>query len=99
MISAIFQPEISSLESQVTALQAQIALAQQRISHLSEAESVADGAIQSLQTALQKVTALAPSAIATLRQTVMNLFNSDGDASDDGNQPITPRTTASSRWR
>ncbi len=90
MLSAVLQPEIDTLQSQIAQLQAQIAAAQARVNELGEAESIADGAIQSLQTALQKVSALAPSAIATLRQTVLNLFNDDGDADDDGNQPINP---------
>lgn len=43
MLQAIEQPEISSLESQVNQLQAQIAAAQARITHLNEAELIADG--------------------------------------------------------
>lgn len=55
MVSALFQPEISSLESQVAALQAQIAQAQQRITALGECELETDGAIQALTSAVQKV--------------------------------------------
>jgi hypothetical protein len=90
MLQAILQPEISSLESQVAQLQSQLA-AQQRITLLNEAESVADGAIQALQGAVVKVSALAPDAIANLKLAVLNLFQGgDGASDNDGNQPITP---------
>jgi len=85
MVSALFEPEISSLESQVAALQATIAAAQQRITALSDCEAETDGVLQALTSAVQKVSALAPSALATLKSAVFALF-SDGN----GNQPITP---------
>ncbi len=90
MLSAIFQPEISSLEFQVAQLQAQIAAAQERISHLNEAEFVAGDAIKSLTEAVHKVSALAPDAIANLKIAVLNLFTGGDDASDEGKQPINP---------
>ncbi len=83
--AAIFQPEITTLESQIAQLQAQIAQAEQRITHLNEAETIAFGAIVSLQTALQKVSTLAPDALASLKSSVLELFT--GDTS---NQPIEP---------
>ncbi len=83
-MSAIFQPQISSLESQIVEIQAKIAA-------FTEAESVTDGAIQALQGAVEKVTTLAPEAIANLKSAVLDLFR--GDSSDDGgNQPIPPRS-------
>jgi len=90
MLSAVLQPEIDTLQSQIAQLQAQITAAQERVKELGECEMQTDGAIQALQTALQKVSALAPGALAALRQTVLNLFNGGGDASDDGNQPTPP---------
>jgi len=83
---SIFQSEVTALESHVAALQAQIAQAQQRMTALGECEVQADGALQALTSAVQKVSALAPDAIATLKSAVFALFNSG----DDGNQPITP---------
>ena len=80
---SILQPEITTLESQVAALQAQIAAAQQRISLLNETEAVAGGSLEALKSAIAKVTALAPSAIANLRAAVLNLFGCD-NSSDDG---------------
>lgn len=96
MLSAIFQPEISSLESQVAQLQAQIAAAQERITHLSEAESMANGAIQALQITLRQVSALAPDAITNLKAAVLNLFRGDDNkgGNDDGNQPSAPTPNA-----
>jgi hypothetical protein len=83
MLSAVLQPEIDTLQSQIAQLQATIAAAQERITHLNEVESIATGAIQTLQTALQKVSALTPDAIASLKSAVLELFT--GDTS---NQPI-----------
>lgn len=91
MLSTIFQPEVSALESQVAALQAQIAAHTERISLLNETELLAGGTLEALHCAIQKVTALAPDAIASLRTAVLDLFR--GDSSDDlgdGNQPINP---------
>ena len=91
MVSAIFQPEISNLESQISQMQAQIDAAQERIKALFEVESLSDGALQSLETALQKVSALAPSALANLKSAVLDLFRGDNQpGSDDDNQPIDP---------
>lgn len=95
MVSVIFQPEISALETQIAQMQAQITLAQQRIASLSEAESMSAGAIEALQTAVQKISSLAPTAIANLKTAVLNLFQSDDDrGSGDGNQPSAPTPNA-----
>lgn len=83
MLSAVFQPEIDTLQFQIAQLQVQIAAAQERVKVLGEAESIADGAIQSLQTALEKVSTLAPSAIASLKSVVLGLFGGD-DNSPEG---------------
>ena len=84
---SIFSPEISSLESQVDALQAQIVQAQERINQLGECETQADSAIQALQDAVTRIAGLAPSAVAALKASVLNLFNSGND-SNDGGQPV-----------
>ncbi len=90
MLSTIFQPEVSALESQVAALQAQIAAHAERITLLNETEAVAGGSLEALKGAIQKVTALAPDAIASLKSAVLNLFQ--GGSNDDGNsnQPVPP---------
>lgn len=90
MIPAIFQPEITTLESQVAALQAQLAAAQQRIALLNETELLAGGSLEALKGAIAKVTALAPDAIASLKSAVLNLFTGSDDSSDGGNQPDAP---------
>ena len=79
MISAIFQTETTALESQVAALQAQIAL-------LNDAEFIAGDSLQSLKSAIQKVSSLAPSAVSNLRAAVLNLFMGSNDDGND-NQP------------
>ncbi len=86
---SILQPEISSLEFQVAALQAQIAVHTERITLLNEAEFIADGSLEALKGAIAKVTALAPGAIANLKSAVLNLFT--GSNGDGGNQPINPQ--------
>jgi len=65
---------------------------------LGECEAQADGALQALTSAVQKVSALAPSAIATLKTAVFALFNSDGggdqgEGKGDGGQPLNPAPT------
>lgn len=84
MVSAIFQTETTALESQVIALQAQIATHTARISLLNETELLAGGSLQSLKDAINKVSALAPDAIANLRVAVLSLF-SGNDSSNDSN--------------
>lgn len=91
MVSAIFKPEVSALESQVATLQAQLAALEQRITLLNETEAVAGGSLEALKGAIQKVSSLAPDAIATLKSAVLDLFR--GDSNDDfgfDNQPISP---------
>ncbi|HEY9781837.1 MAG TPA: hypothetical protein V6D09_17070 [Leptolyngbyaceae cyanobacterium] len=89
MISALFQPEISNLESQIAQLQTQIALHQERITHLNEAESVADNAVASLQSALEKVSSVSPAAIESLKVAVLGLFRG-GDTPGGGNDGDNP---------
>ena len=84
---SILQPEVSALESQVAALQAQIAAHTERISLLNETELLAGGSLEALRCAIEKVSSLAPDAIASLKSAVLDLFR--GDSSDD-NQPINP---------
>lgn len=97
MVSGLFKLEIGTLESQVAALQSQIAQVQQRIAVLGECELETDGAIQALTSAVQKVGALAPDAIATLKSAVVALFNSgdsdQGEDKGDGGQPLNPAPT------
>jgi hypothetical protein len=88
MLTTIFHPEISDLETQIAQMQAQITLAQQRITSLSEAESMAGGAIQALQSAVAKIGDLAPGAIANLKAAVLNLFQGND------NQPPAPTPNA-----
>ena len=84
--STIFQPEIDTLQSQVAQMQAQIVAAQLRITALGECETQAGGAIQMLQDAVTRIAGLAPDAIAALKASVLNLFNSGSDG--HGDQPV-----------
>lgn len=87
MVSTFFQSEVSALEAQVVA-------AQQRIVLLNEAEFVAGGSLEALKGAIEKVTALAPSALATLRTAVLDLFRGDSNDGGNGNQPSAPQPDA-----
>ncbi|MBD2006996.1 MULTISPECIES: hypothetical protein [Cyanophyceae] len=73
----LFQNDIQNLQSEIANFEAIIAARQSRIDQLNQAETVADGAIQSLQDAVAKVSELAPDAIALLKSAVMGLFSSD----------------------
>lgn len=93
MLSTLFQPEISTIESQIAQLQAQIAQRQDRIVHLNEAKTTADTAIAFLESALEKISVLSPTAIASLKSAVLSLFEKgDNPPSNDdgGDQPINP---------
>ena len=88
MISAIFQNETTALESQVAALQLQIATHTARIALLNDAEFIAWDSLQSLKSTIQKVSSLAPSAVSNLRAAVLNLFTgNDGNDDSNGNEP------------
>jgi len=88
MVAAtILLPEISILELQVQELQAQIAATQSRITVLGEADAVASGALQALQDAVQKISGLAPNALATLKAAALNLFQGGDNQGDDGGNP------------
>ncbi len=67
MLSTIFSAETTALESQVVALQAQIAAHAERITLLNEAELVAGGSLEAIKGAIEKVSSLAPNALSTLR--------------------------------
>lgn len=89
MLSVICQCEIDTLQNEIQRMTETIAVAQARISALGEIESVADGAIELLRSAVQKVSSLAPSAIASLKATVLSLFE-DGGSGNDGDSPQDP---------
>lgn len=82
---AIFQPEISILEAEMTELLAAVEARKKRMAHLSEAEIVASGIFQAVQNGIERFSALAPDAIARLKSRVLNLFGTDGDSNDGGN--------------
>lgn len=60
MVSAIFQPQINTLQNEIAQMQATIAAAQERISELECAEFMTTGAVKSLNYALEKISGLAP---------------------------------------
>lgn len=92
MLPSIFQPEITTLESQIAALQAQITAHTDRIALLNETDLVAGSSLEALRGAIAKVAALAPDAIATLKSAVLGLFagNDPNGGNRNGNQPIAP---------
>ena len=87
-ISNIFQTETTALESQVSALQLQIASHTARIALLHDAEFLAGDSLESLKAAIQKVSYLAPSAVSNLRAAVLSLFSgNDGNSNEPNPAP------------
>ncbi|MBD1942505.1 hypothetical protein H6F50_09075 [Coleofasciculus sp. FACHB-712] len=83
----LFQSDISALESEIAKFESIIATRRARIEQLSNAETVADSAIQSLQDAVAKFQELAPDAIATLKSAVLGLFGGNDNSSNDDPAP------------
>lgn len=76
MVSAIFQPQINTLQNEVAAMQATIAAAHERISEL-ECCALHDGwGGQIAEICLEKISGLAPDAIADtwLRFNIVGLY-------------------------
>ena len=89
-MTLILQPEITTLESQVAALQAQLAAHTEYITLLNETEQFTGGTLEALKGAIAKVTALAPDATKRLKSAVLSLFQGGDDSNDGGNQPLNP---------
>jgi len=91
MISAIFNDELTTIESAIAQYQALIEAKRLEADKLNQAQTVTDSALQRLQDALATVANVAPDAIDKLKTAVLGLFGNDNDT-DGGNDPETPPT-------
>jgi len=91
MVSPLFQPKISNLQSQIAELHA-------RIERLNQVQLVADGAIEAVKTAMLQVGEVEPDEIVSFKAALNALFNIDGggdqgEGKGDGGQPLNPAPT------
>src|SRR4028119_825095 len=87
----IFQNQISSIDSEINQLLAQVEAARQKQAQLTELDALTDSSLTQLKTVVSKVGHYDKSAIANLKNAVLGLFGTDDDSGDHGgNQPIEP---------
>jgi hypothetical protein len=84
----LFSQTIDNIDSEITALLAQVEVAKQRQTQLIELDALTDHTLEGLADVVSKIQCSAPDAIASLKSAVLGLF----DSGDDGNQPTDPRS-------
>lgn len=82
MITGIFDRQIESIDSEIAQLQALIEAQTQRQNQLIDLQAVAESALDSLSTAVSKIEASEPDAIASLKSAVLTLFDNGNDGGD-----------------
>ena len=82
----LFSQTIDNIDSEITALLAQVEVAKQRQTQLIELDALTDHTLEGLADVVSKIQCSAPDAIASLKSAVLGLF----DSGDDGNQPTDP---------
>lgn len=85
----LFSQTIDNIDSEITALLAQVEAAKQRQTQLIELDALTDHTLEGLADVVSKIQCSAPDAIASLKSAVLKLFGTD-DGNDGGNQPIDP---------
>jgi hypothetical protein len=85
----LFSQTIDNIDSEITALLAQVEVAKQRQTQLIELDALTDHTLEGLADVVSKIQCNAPDAIASLKSAVLNLFGTD-DGNDGGNQPTEP---------
>jgi hypothetical protein len=86
----LFSQTIDSIDSEITALLAQVEAKKQRQSQLLELDTLTDNTLGQLGDVVSKIGHYAPEAIAQLKSAVLTLFDSGDDGNDGGNQPTDP---------
>jgi hypothetical protein len=93
----LFSQTIDNIDSEITALLAQVEVAKQRQTQLIELDALTDHTLEGLADVVSKIQCNAPDAIcasqqrfaiASLKSAVLGLFGNDGN--DGGNQPTDP---------
>jgi len=86
----LFSQTIDNIDSEITALLAQVEVAKQRQTQLIELDALTDHTLEGLADVVSKIQCSAPDAIASLKTAVLTLFDSGKDGNDGGNQPTEP---------
>jgi hypothetical protein len=87
----IFQNQISSIDSEINQLLAQVESARRKQAQLTELDALTDSSLTQLKSVVSKIEHYDKSAIANLKNAVLGLFEADDDSGDHGpNQPIEP---------
>jgi hypothetical protein len=86
----IFQNQISSIDSEINQLLAQVESARQKQAQLAELDALTDSSLTQLKTVVSKIEHYDKSAIASLKSAVLTLFDAGDSGNDGGNQPIEP---------
>jgi hypothetical protein len=89
----LFSQTIDTIDSEITALLAELEAKKQQQSQLIELDALTDHTLQGLADVVSKIQCSAPDAIASLKTAVLTLFDSGDDGSDGGNQPTDPTPT------
>jgi hypothetical protein len=84
----LFSQTIDNIDSEITALLAQVEAKKQRQTQLIELDALTDHTLEGLADVVSKIQCKAPDAIASLKSAVLGLFGNDGN--DGGNQPTDP---------
>jgi hypothetical protein len=88
----IFQTELTNINSEITALLAQVEAKKQRQSQLIELDELTDSTLAGLANVVSKIGDHAPKAITQLKSAVLTLFDSgdNGTGDDGGNEQTDP---------
>ena len=86
----LFSQTIDSIDSEITALLAQVEAKKQQQNQLIELDALTGSTLEGLADVVSKIQCSAPAAIASLKAAVLTLFDDGDDGSGGGNQPHSP---------
>ncbi len=86
----IFSQTIDSIDSEITALLAQVEAKKEQQNQLIELDALTGSTLEGLADVLSKIQCSAPNEIASLKSAVLSLFDDSDDGDDGGNQPHSP---------
>jgi hypothetical protein len=86
----LFSQTIDSIDSEITALLAQVEAKKQQQNQLIELDALTGSTLEGLADVVSKIQCSAPAAIASLKVAVLTLFDDGDDGSGGGNQPHSP---------
>jgi hypothetical protein len=89
-MTMIFQSELSTIDTELSQLQALLDAKRQQRSLFEELDAETNAAIEMVALLKTKIEAVSCDAIASLKTAVLTLFDDGDDGSDGGNQPHSP---------